>query len=101
MNAVESGGELRHPSGETAYAPVAQRIERHLPKVGVAGSNPAGGTQAGHVLLSHGSRKGVPSPPVGRNALRIVAQSVARPAGGREIAGSSPANPTAFTLGDA
>ena len=30
--------------GEEAYAPVAQGIERHPPKVGVAGSNPAGGT---------------------------------------------------------
>lgn len=43
--------------------------------------NVAFSPQAGHVLLSHGSRKGVPSPPVGRNALRIAAQSVARPAG--------------------
>ena len=30
--------------GEEAYAPVAQRKERHPPEVGVAGSNPAGGT---------------------------------------------------------
>ena len=68
----------------------------------VAGSNPAGGStecgassaftpRAGHVSLSRGSRKGVPPPPVGRNALRIVAQSVARPAGGRVDAGSKPA----------
>lgn len=43
--------------------------------------NVAFSPQAGHVLLSRGSRKSVPSPPVGRNALRIAAQSVARPAG--------------------
>ena len=30
--------------GEEAYAPVAQRKERHPPEVGVAGSNPAEGT---------------------------------------------------------
>lgn len=44
------------------------------------------------MFLCHaGSRKGVPPPPVGRNALRIVAQSVARPAGDRVDAGSKPA----------
>ena len=43
--------------GEEAYATVAQRIERHPPEVGVAGSNPAGGTSGR--MTSHGKPKSV------------------------------------------
>ncbi len=49
--------------GEEAYAPVAQRIERHPPEVGVAGSSPAGDTSGR--MTSHGKPKSVgafPSP---------------------------------------
>lgn len=35
---------MTHTGRQKSQAPVAQWIERHPPKVGVAGSNPAGGT---------------------------------------------------------
>lgn len=44
MNAVESGDELRRPRDETAYALIARMERARLTEV--AGSNPAGGTQA-------------------------------------------------------
>lgn len=45
MNAVESEDELRRPRDETAYAPVAQWIERRFSKPWVVGSNPTGGAR--------------------------------------------------------
>lgn len=47
----------RRRGGGEAYATVAQRKERHPPEVGVAGSNPAGGTSGR--MTSHGKPKSV------------------------------------------
>lgn len=44
VNAVESGGELRRPREETAYALIARMERARLTEA--AGSNPAGGTMA-------------------------------------------------------
>ena len=44
VHASDPGDACGRRRGEEAYAPVAQRKERHPPEVGVAGSNPAGGT---------------------------------------------------------
>src|SRR5699024_10001676 len=43
---------------------VAQGIEHHSPKVGVAGSNPAGGTSAQVTALTETARSGSPSLPL-------------------------------------
>ena len=45
VNAVESEDELRRPRDETAYAPVAQWIERRFSKPWAVGSNPTGGAR--------------------------------------------------------
>ena len=57
MHASDPGDACGHRRGEEAYAPVAQRIERHPPEVGVAGSNPAGSTSGR--MTSHGKPKSV------------------------------------------
>ena len=57
VHAYDPGDACGRRRGEEAYAPVAQRKERHPPEVGVAGSNPAEGTSGR--MTSHGKPKSV------------------------------------------
>ena len=112
MNAFKSGNVLRRSRDAKAYAPVAQWIERHLPKVGVAGSNPAEGTtrmrHERRILATGRTRSSVTrlpqgrAVPAGREKRPTDCGAVGSASGwGREVAGSSPANPTDAPLGDA